>query len=78
MKSNNKNFIFGCVVVMLAAIALMAGVKAGYVFTASYMVLQFIVLASAWNILGGYTGYVNFGTNAYYWLPYRFTPFIAS
>lgn len=66
MKSNNKNFIFGCVVVMLAAIALMAGVKAGYVFTASYMVLQFIVLASAWNILGGYTGYVNFGTNAFF------------
>jgi len=28
-------------------------------------VLQYIVLATAWNILGGYTGYVNFGTAAF-------------
>src|SRR5262249_24455830 len=31
-----------------------------YVFFAGYTVLQFVVLATAWNILGGYTGYVNF------------------
>jgi branched-chain amino acid transport system permease protein len=37
-----------------------------YVFFAGYTVLQFIVLASAWNILGGYTGYVNFGTAAFF------------
>ncbi len=30
------------------------------------MVLQYIVLATAWNILGGYTGYVNFGTSAFF------------
>ena len=30
------------------------------------MVLQFIVLATAWNILGGYAGYVNFGTSAFF------------
>src|SRR5262249_17796949 len=29
-------------------------------------VLQYIVLATAWNILGGYTGYVNFGTAAFF------------
>jgi len=28
-------------------------------------VLQFVVLASAWNILGGYAGYVNFGVPAF-------------
>ena len=28
--------------------------------------LQYIVLATAWNILGGYTGYVNFGTAAFF------------
>jgi len=33
-----------------------------YVFFAGYTVLQYIVLATAWNILGGYTGYVNFGS----------------
>ena len=30
------------------------------------MVLQFIVLATAWNILGGYCGYVNFGSAAFF------------
>jgi branched-chain amino acid transport system permease protein len=37
-----------------------------YLFFASYVVLQYVVLASAWNILGGYTGYVNFGTAAFF------------
>src|SRR6516225_1292142 len=37
-----------------------------YVFFAGYVVLQYIALASAWNILGGYTGYVNFGTAAFF------------
>ena len=66
MKPNNKSFVFGCILVILAAVGLMVGVKSGYVFSASYLVLQFVVLASAWNILGGYTGYVNFGTNAFF------------
>ncbi|TEA79006.1 branched-chain amino acid ABC transporter permease [Allopusillimonas ginsengisoli] len=33
-----------------------------YLWFASYTVLQYVVLAVAWNILGGYAGYVNFGT----------------
>jgi branched-chain amino acid transport system permease protein len=37
-----------------------------YLFFAGYTVLQFIVLATAWNILGGYCGYVNFGTAAFF------------
>jgi len=37
-----------------------------YFFTAAYTVLQFVVLATAWNILGGYTGYVNFGSAAFF------------
>src|SRR6516225_7703215 len=37
-----------------------------YVFVAGYTVLQFVVLATAWNILGGYTGYVNFGSAAFF------------
>ena len=28
--------------------------------------LQYIVMATAWNILGGYTGYVNFGTAGFF------------
>jgi len=37
-----------------------------YFFFAAYVVLQYIVLATAWNILGGYTGYTNFGTGAFF------------
>src|SRR5205807_10268319 len=27
---------------------------------------QYVVIATAWNILGGYAGYVNFGTSAFF------------
>jgi branched-chain amino acid transport system permease protein len=37
-----------------------------YFFFASYLVLQYVVLSTAWNILGGYTGYVNFGTAGFF------------
>src|SRR6201998_47840 len=37
-----------------------------YVFFAGYVVLQYIVLSTAWNILGGYCGYVNFGTAGFF------------
>ena len=37
-----------------------------YLFFAGYTVVQYIVLAVAWNILGGYCGYVNFGTAAFF------------
>jgi branched-chain amino acid transport system permease protein len=37
-----------------------------YLFFAGYTVLQYIVLATAWNILGGYCGYVNFGSSGFF------------
>jgi branched-chain amino acid transport system permease protein len=37
-----------------------------YFYFAAYVVLQYIVLSTAWNILGGYTGYTNFGTGAFF------------
>ena len=39
-----------------------------YFYFAGYTILQFVVLATAWNILGGYCGYVNFGTAAFFGL----------
>src|SRR5690242_2369598 len=51
--------------VALAA-ATTALVRNDYFFSASYTVLQFVVLATAWNILGGFTGYVNFGSAAFF------------
>jgi branched-chain amino acid transport system permease protein len=40
--------------------------KNDYIFFAGYVILQYIVLATAWNILGGYCGYVNFGSAAFF------------
>ena len=37
-----------------------------YAFFMGYVVLQYVVLGTAWNILGGYTGYVNFGVTAFF------------
>jgi branched-chain amino acid transport system permease protein len=58
---------------LLTSIAVAAAVFLGarwldndYLFFAGYTVLQFVVLATAWNILGGYTGYVNFGSAAFF------------
>ncbi|MFL5388629.1 MAG: branched-chain amino acid ABC transporter permease [Myxococcales bacterium] len=55
----------------LGATLLFAGLASAlvtneYFFSAGYTVLQFVVLATAWNILGGYTGYVNFGSAAFF------------
>ncbi len=49
-----------------AALLLSQFVVNEYFFFAGYVVLQFIVLATAWNILGGYAGYVNFGSGAFF------------
>ena len=56
-------------IVLAAAAAFFAFaqlVSNNYYFFAGYTVLQFIVLATAWNILGGYCGYVNFGSAAFF------------
>jgi branched-chain amino acid transport system permease protein len=49
-----------------ALLALTQFVSNNYFYFAGYTVLQFIVLATAWNILGGYCGYVNFGSAAFF------------
>ena len=57
-----------CAALFLAAVATATLVRYEYFFFAGYTVLMFIVLATAWNILGGYAGYVNFGTPAFFGL----------
>jgi branched-chain amino acid transport system permease protein len=37
-----------------------------YYFFAAYVVLQSLIMAIAWNILGGFTGYVNFGSAGFF------------
>src|SRR5215813_10097579 len=61
-------FWIGIAIALLAAVAAAAFIRYEYFFFAAYTVLLFVVLATAWNILGGYAGYVNFGTPAFFGL----------
>src|SRR5580700_7586477 len=58
---------WGSAVLFLAAVLAATQLVANeYPFFAGYVILQFIVLSVAWSILGGYAGYVNFGTSAFF------------
>jgi branched-chain amino acid transport system permease protein len=62
----NWAFILICIAVAVVVFVVVRADGNDYRFFAGYTVLQFVVLATAWNILGGYTGYVNFGTAAFF------------
>ena len=59
-------FSIGSALALFAAWLACRWVPNDYFFFAAYVVLQFVALASAWNILGGYAGYVNFGASAFF------------
>jgi branched-chain amino acid transport system permease protein len=61
----NPIFVLWLIVAALLTFVLARLVDNAYFYFAGYVVLQYIVLATAWNILGGYTGYVNFGIPAF-------------
>jgi branched-chain amino acid transport system permease protein len=61
-----RTYLIASVAILCIAIVLARVVGNEYFFFATYVVLQFIVLATAWNILGGYAGYVNFGSGAFF------------
>jgi branched-chain amino acid transport system permease protein len=63
-----RSWLFALICVAVAAIVYLVAyvVDNNYLFRAGYTVLQFVVLATAWNILGGYCGYVNFGSAAFF------------
>jgi branched-chain amino acid transport system permease protein len=67
-RSMNNGVFFIVALVVAAIVYAMAAllVQNEYVYFAGYVVLQYIVLATAWNILGGYCGYVNFGSAAFF------------
>jgi branched-chain amino acid transport system permease protein len=61
-------FWIGMAITLAITLATVAFVNFDYFFFAAYTVLMFVMLATAWNILGGYAGYVNFGTPAFFGL----------
>jgi branched-chain amino acid transport system permease protein len=60
--------IFLLIWLVIAAAVFAVAIAGGndYVFFAGYVVMQYVVLSTAWNILGGYCGYVNFGSAAFF------------
>jgi branched-chain amino acid transport system permease protein len=62
----SRIFFLVSAAVAIAIFLLARLLNSEYLFFAGYVVLQFVVLATAWNILGGYCGYVNFGSAAFF------------
>jgi branched-chain amino acid transport system permease protein len=61
-----KSFYLPAIGVIALGILLPQFIKISYFYFAGYIVLQFMILSTAWNLLGGYTGYVNFGVGGFY------------
>jgi branched-chain amino acid transport system permease protein len=68
MFRNRGDVVFWIVLgaVLLAGFALTQTIANEYYYTAIYAILQATIMAVAWNILGGFTGYVNFGSAAFF------------
>ena len=66
MSRNSLFFWIGAVFFLAAALLMTQVIGNEYPFFACYVILQFIVLSVSWSILGGYAGYVNFGTSAFF------------
>jgi branched-chain amino acid transport system permease protein len=54
------------ILIIVAGFAALNWISLEYAYLASYTILQYVALASAWNILGGYAGYVNFGVAGFF------------
>jgi len=65
MRRTSVTVLVGLAVVLAGIALAMLRVNA-YLYFAGYVILQYVVMATAWNILGGYAGYVNFGTPAFF------------
>ena len=66
MARSNLSFVVG---LLITGVLIFFGVKAlgeGYYLLVAFYILQYVVLATAWNILGGYGGYVNFGSACFF------------
>ena len=59
---NRYRFEIGCLVMLLVAFVVTQMGLNRFFFFAGFAVLQYAMIATAWNILGGYGGYINFGT----------------
>ena len=66
MQRSSIFFWLGVAIFLVAMLLMTQFIRNEYPFFAGYVILQYVVLSVAWTILGGYAGYVNFGTNAFF------------
>lgn len=66
MKKKNLAFCLGALLVLAIGVSLPSWVANPFYFFAGYVILQYVVVATGWNILGGYAGYVNFGAAGFF------------
>jgi branched-chain amino acid transport system permease protein len=64
--ASSAKFVLALIVAACAIFGAGRAIGNSYAFFLGYVVVQYIVLGTAWNILGGYTGYVNFGVTAFF------------
>ena len=65
--NSNRFYLIMLALIVLGYLAT-ALIDNQYPFFAGFAILQLVVMALAWNILGGYGGYVNFGSAAFFGL----------
>jgi branched-chain amino acid transport system permease protein len=66
MKLRPSAFWLCVTATVVAGLVLTEVLHNDYYFNALYVILQGALMAVAWNILGGFTGYVNFGSAAFF------------
>ena len=64
---SNRFYLIVLALIVLSYLAT-ALIDNQYPFFAGFAILTLVVMALAWNILGGYGGYVNFGSAAFFGL----------
>ena len=64
----NRTLLFavGALAVLALGGVMTQTVTNPYVFFAAFVIVQSVALATGWNVLGGYAGYINFGATAFY------------
>jgi branched-chain amino acid transport system permease protein len=60
-RAGHLRFWLGALLLSVGLVVALRWLGNDFAWFAGYSVLQYVVLGTAWNILGGYAGYVNFG-----------------
>jgi branched-chain amino acid transport system permease protein len=63
---SNWRFLVAAIAIAAVTFGIAVWLDIDYLFFAGYVILQYVVLATAWNILGGYVGYMNLGVSAFF------------